>query len=95
MEKFTKFDDKKTGVNPFIPPPVDKLSVLVWLIKLIFILPMILIKLVLLIALYPPYMILHVAKYAVRTFCSNDIARMECINPTDGTCNRQNVLHRI
>ncbi len=70
MEKFTKFDDKKTGVNPFLPPRAAKLGALLFCLKIVLILPIFLVKLVLLIILYPPYLVLHIAKYLVCLFCA-------------------------
>lgn len=65
MEKFTKFDDKRTGINPFLPPTVTKLNILLSLIRFIGLFPIFVLKLALLCVLYPIYLALHVVKYLV------------------------------
>jgi hypothetical protein len=65
MEKYTKFDDPRTGVNPFVPNPVPPRSCVFKAMRLGFMLVLVLVKLVLLLVVMIPFRLLHLAKYIV------------------------------
>ncbi len=65
MEKFTKFDDHRTGVNPFVPVRTERMGVLLGLLKFALIVPIFVLRLALLIVLFVPYRLLHLVKYIV------------------------------